>query len=104
MTTRPATPTPYGPLKPLGHNPRRTLPADLAAALDDAHRRSGGTYRSVAAVIGIDWGYWRRLTRGERLPSQQVVWRIAEVLDLDDDLAAELLAVSAVRQGGRIVA
>ena len=104
MTTGPATPPPHGPQQPLDHNRRRTLPADLAAALDDAHRRSGGTYRSVAAAIGIDWSFWRRLTRGERCPSRPVAWRICDVLQVPDDVADQLMAAAVVREGGRVVA
>ncbi len=65
---------------------------------------TGASYRAVATVLGLDHGYWRRLTLGQRLPSQQVVLRIADGLNFSDDLLAELLAVSAVRQDGRIVA
>lgn len=73
---------------------RRTLPTDLARVLAAAHRDTGMSYRAVSRLIGIDHGYWRRLTLGERCPRRAVAEQIIEVLELDDDLAARLLEVA----------
>jgi ribosome-binding protein aMBF1 (putative translation factor) len=62
---------------------RKTLPAELASQLADAHRRTGASYRRVAAAIGIDFSYWRRITLGQRCPSVEVAERIIRVLRLD---------------------
>ena len=103
MTTGLATLSPHGPLEPMGHSQRRTLPPDLAMALDEAHKRTGASYRAVASAIGIDWSFWRRLTRGERCPSRQVALRICDVLQLDDEIVDRLMAAAVVREGGRVV-
>ncbi|MGI8515147.1 MAG: hypothetical protein ACR2NT_08380 [Acidimicrobiia bacterium] len=55
-----------------------------------AHKGTGASYRQVALLIDIDFGYWRRLTMGERCPSRDVAERIIAVLELDNDLATEL--------------
>lgn len=95
---------PHGPRGPKDHTSRRTLPPHLADALAQAHETTGGSYRAVAAAIGIDYGYWRRLTRGERCPSREVARQIALVLELDDEVVDALMAVAVVRETGRVVA
>jgi cyanate lyase len=77
---------------------RRTLPAYLAEALAAAHTRSGMSYRAAARRLRIDWGYWRRLTRGERCPSVEVAQRIIAALELDDDTAQWLLTEAVERE------
>lgn len=69
----------------------------MTALLADLHAKTRLSYRAVAKVIGIDHGYWRRLTVGERCPSAHVSRRIIDVFRLDDDTAAELLAGSVDR-------
>lgn len=66
------------------HRSRRLLPPDLAAKLADAHQRTGASYRRVAAAIGIDFSYWRRITLGQRCPSTLVAEDIIYVLRLDE--------------------
>ena len=94
----------------MGHNPpmghshfpaRRLLPHHLAVALAAAHAGTGGSYRAVARRIGIDHAYWRRLTKGERLPSTAVAWRIINELGLDDHLAEALMAAAAEKPDSR---
>jgi cyanate lyase len=76
---------------PKGHTrTRKLLSPEVAANLAEAHRLTGCSYRRVAAAIGIDWGYWRRLTLGERCPSREVAERIVAVLGLDPDTATQL--------------
>jgi cyanate lyase len=77
---------------------RRTLPRGLAQALAAAHTKTGSSFRVVARRLRLDWGYWRRLTKGERVPSRQVAQKIIQTLDLDDEVAAELLAESVIRE------
>ena len=74
-----------------GYPPRQHLPPNIAQGLAEAHDRTGASFRRVGRALGIDWSYWRRLTRGERAPSVQVAERIIEVLDLPDDVAGELI-------------
>lgn len=83
----------------MGHTlpPRRLLPPYIARELADAHKRNGLSYRQVARALGIDHGYWRRLTLGERCPSGDVAERIIRVLDLDDDLAEALRGAAVER-------
>ncbi len=69
----------------------RTLTAPLASALTEAHNQTGGTFRRVAAALGLNHVTWWRLCRGERAPSRGVAFRIIDVLDLDDDTAELLL-------------
>ena len=79
------------------HRIRKLLPPELAAQLADAHRHTGASYRRVAAAIGIDYSYWRKLTMGERCPSVEVAERIIRVLRLDDDTTAWLRAEAVER-------
>lgn len=84
----------------MGHTtypPRHHLPPEVAQGLAHAHQQTGMSYRQVARAISIDWGYWRRLTRGERCPSRQVAQRIISTLHLPDDVAQELLEASVDR-------
>ena len=67
------------------------LPQQVAEALADAHRATGRSYRAVAASLGIDHGYWRRLTLGERCPRRAVAEQIIDVLSLDESVACDLL-------------
>ena len=77
---------------PMGnYPPRRTLSPAVSAALTQAHNQTGGTYRQVAAAIGITYPYWWRLCRGERAPSTMIAFRIIDTLGLDQDTADLLL-------------
>ena len=80
---------------PVGNNaeypPRRTLSPTVSAALSEAHKQTGGTYRQVAAVLGITYPYWWRLCRGERAPTTHIAFRIIDTLGLDADTADLLL-------------
>ena len=58
------------------------------------------TFRQAGAVVGIDYSYLCKLTKGTRLPSRRVVERLAGVLLLSDDVVEELKAVAPVRPGG----
>ena len=100
ITTPPTRPNVEGHGHRMDHKThrRRTLPPDLAEALAIAHADTGLSYRQVGDQLDLDWSYWRRLTRGERCPSRQVAGRIVDLLDLGDDVAAELLAESVVRE------
>lgn len=86
-----------GHVHPLGHRPRRLLPPHLAGELAQAHEHTGWSYREAAAMVGIDFGYYGRLLRGERCPSVDTSERLIEVLGLHPLLARELLRVSVVR-------
>ena len=80
---------------PMGnYPPRRTLSAPVAAALTDAHQRTGWSYRRVASVLGITHAYWWRLCRGDRAPSRRVAFTIIEKFRFDGDVAEMLLAES----------
>ena len=87
----------HGPRQPMGHTPyseRQLLPASIAQGLADAHFRTGASYRRVADALGVDWSFWRRLTRGERAPSLETAQRIISLLDLRPGLAEDLLEVA----------
>jgi len=70
------------------------LPLDLADALRYARLERRLTLRQAARLAHIDHSYLSRLERGLRAPRIGTAVRLAQVLDLDDDLAEELLAAS----------
>ena len=73
------------------YTPRRTLSPPVAAILEQAHRRTGASYRRVAAALDLSYPFWWRLCRGERAPSKRVAFRIIDMFGLDDDTADLLL-------------
>ena len=89
---------------PLGHGthgphaPRRTLTPPVAKILADAHAQTGLPYRPVAAALGIDYGFWRRLTLGERAPSIETSFKIIKLLGLDSEDAEQLLDESVTKK------
>ena len=91
--------TSMGYSNPMGnYPPRHTLSPALATALTEAHHQTGGSYRRVAAAIGITHPYWWRLCRGERAPTTNVAFRIIDTLGLDAD-TADLLFDECVDRG-----
>ena len=74
--------------------PRRTLSPPVAAIMEQAHRRTGASYRRVAAALDLSYPFWGRLCRGERAPSKRVAFRIIDMFGFDDDTAELLLAES----------
>ena len=104
MLTDPSTAArPRGPLDqtyPMGHWPsRRTLPADLAAALWAARVNSGLSNRDAARLIGIDPSYLSKLVRGTRCPSRVVAERFIVFLPLTEDQQAALRVVAVPDHG-----
>jgi cyanate lyase len=78
--------------------PRRHLPPDLAEAVRDAKLRSGRSWRDLARASGVSHPHLVLISQGSRVPSREVARRIIAVLDLDDDLAAELLDEAVTRE------
>jgi len=89
---------------PMGHNTRgpqptrRTLTPAVANILAEAHARTGLPYRTVAAALDIDYGYWRRLTLGQRAPSFETSFRIIDLFGFDEETAQQLLDESIRRK------
>ena len=79
--------------------PRRTLSAPAAAILEQAHRRTGGSYRQVAAALGLSYPFWWRLCRGERAPSKRVAVHIIDMFGFDEETADMLIAESVDKRG-----
>ena len=73
---------------------RHLLPADLAAELRSARHALRLGLREAARAAAVSAGYLSRLERAERCPRVGVAVRLAAVLDLDDDLATELIDAS----------
>jgi ribosome-binding protein aMBF1 (putative translation factor) len=92
---------PVGQPRPMGqYPPRRTLPADLAAALWRAREKCGLTNNQVARLVGIDPSYLSKVVRGSRSPSSVTAERLIGVLPLTDDEKEALRAV-AVQNAGK---
>jgi cyanate lyase len=83
------------------HRLRRTLSPAVAQILADAHARTGLPYRPVAAALGIDYSYWRKLTIGQRAPSLRVAFAIIDLFGFDDETAVKLLDESVVKRDSR---
>jgi len=90
--------SPQGPRPTQGQRvwTRHLLPPDLAADLRHAREVKGVSLRVAAKAIGIDAGYLSRLERGLRAPRMSVAVRWARVLDLDEDVAEQLLDAAVV--------
>ncbi|MCJ7779832.1 MAG: helix-turn-helix domain-containing protein [Acidimicrobiia bacterium] len=87
--------------RPMGqYPPRRTLPANLAAALWRARRESGLMNNQVASLAGIDPSYLSKVVRGNRCPSSVTMERLVVILPLTDDEKEALRAV-AVQNAGK---
>ena len=110
ISTATAPTRPGGPLdqtylmdqsRPMGqYPPRRTLPANLAAALWRARRESGLMNNQVAWLAGIDPSYLSKVVRGNRCPSSVTMERLVVILPLTDDEKEALLDV-AVQDAGK---
>ena len=70
------------------------LPLGLADALRHARLERRLSLRQAARLARIDHSFLSRLERGLRAPRTGVAVRLARVLELDDDLAEELLAAA----------
>ena len=84
-----------------GGQHRRYLPPEVASGLRFAFERRGLTLRDVAREVGISESYLYRLTVGERCPSRSVSWRLIDALNLDDDLACDLLDAAVIKPNSR---
>jgi DNA-binding XRE family transcriptional regulator len=80
--------------------PRRTLPANLAAALWRAREKCGLTNNDVAQFVGVDPSYLSKIVRGTRCPSSVTAERIIGVLPLAPSEVEALRAV-AVQDAGK---
>ncbi|MFF7158118.1 helix-turn-helix domain-containing protein [Streptomyces sp. NPDC008139] len=79
---------------------RRTPPVALGPMLANARLRARLRLREAARLIGIGHQYLLRLETGQRVPSRSVAEAVADVLRLDDDERAQLLA-AALEDAGR---
>jgi transcriptional regulator with XRE-family HTH domain len=79
---------------------RRTPPAGLGRMLNTARMRAGLRGRECARLVDISPGYLVGLETGLRCPSATIAQKLADVLALDDDERAVLLA-GAVDDAGR---
>jgi transcriptional regulator with XRE-family HTH domain len=70
---------------------RKTLPPDLAKALNLARLENRLTIRDGAKRCGISKSHFGNLIIGKRAPSDRVAIRLIHGLQLDDDLALDLL-------------
>jgi hypothetical protein len=110
LTDPPIVTRPSGPLDqtyPVGqprilaqYPPRRTLPADLAAALWRAREKCGLTNNDVARLVRVDPSYFSKIVRGLRCPSLVTAERMIAVLPLAPSEVEALRAV-AVRGAGK---
>jgi len=83
-----------------GVRQRRTMPAEVGQMLGRARMRAGWRGRECARLAGIDQSYLVRLESGQRAPSRVIAEGLAELLHLDDNERAMLLA-AAVDDAGR---
>lgn len=79
---------------------RREAPADLGPMLRAARGRAGLKVVEAAFLAGISRPHLSNMEAGRRLPSEAIARALADVLCLDDDERARLLAV-AVSDAGR---
>ena len=70
---------------------RKTLSANVASALLEAHHRTKATFQETADALGIDVGMWWRLLHSQRAPSRATAERIIRGLDLPNHVAEALL-------------
>ncbi len=92
---------PMGHRRPVGHYPpRRTLPADLAAALWRAREKCGLTNNDVARMVRVDPSYFSKIVRGTRCPSSVTAERMIVVLRLAPS-EVEALRAAAVQGAGK---
>ena len=86
---------------------RHELPAGLAAALRAARLERGLTLRVAAFRAGIAPAYLSQLETGKRCPSVAVAHDLAQLLELEADIATHLITVArpdagrSSRWGGR---
>jgi transcriptional regulator with XRE-family HTH domain len=67
---------------------------DLGAAIAEERRHRGMSQRQLGELVGHDSGWMSRIEANKRLPKLDDVARIAEVLELDADRAAELVRMA----------
>ncbi|MEH0551229.1 helix-turn-helix domain-containing protein [Streptomyces sp. B21-101] len=79
---------------------RRTPPEGLGQLLRGARERAGLGVRETARLATLSSGYVSDLEANRRRPSRTVANRLADVLGLDDDGRAQVLAAS-VDDAGR---
>jgi len=82
-----------------GVRQRRTPPATLGPMLGRARLRTGLRSAEAARLVGISRQYLVRLESGQRCPSVGVAEALAEVLRLDKEDRAELMAAAVTRGG-----
>lgn len=70
---------------------RKTLPTEVADALNLARMKRGLTIRAGADRCGISKSHFGNLVIGKRAPSDRVAMRLIHGLHLDDDVALDLL-------------
>jgi transcriptional regulator with XRE-family HTH domain len=73
---------------------RRVPPPGLGDMLNRARLRAGYRLREAERLLGVTHPYLLRLESGERVPSRAVALRLAELLAMDEDERAELLAAA----------
>jgi transcriptional regulator with XRE-family HTH domain len=78
---------------------RRTPPAGLGQLLAAARMRAGLGLREAARLAGVGHEYLLRLETGQRTPSRSVATVLADVLALDDEERAALLALALADAG-----
>jgi len=78
---------------------RRIPPPTLGPVLIAARARAGYGVRQCARLAGISHPYLLRLESGERVPSRMVAELLADVLALEPDERAVLMAASVADVG-----
>ena len=75
--------------------PRRHLSPHIASAIRRAKEDSGLSWHQLAVEVGISRAHLNYLGNGKRIPSRVVAKKLIEKLDLDRDVADELLLAAA---------
>lgn len=94
----PSHPTPTRPQT--GRNeqlarPQRYLSPHLARAITEAKKRTGLSWRQLAAIVPTSHSHMVNIANGKRVPSIETAEYMIALLDLDDAIADELRAVAA---------
>jgi transcriptional regulator with XRE-family HTH domain len=75
--------------------PRRYLDPRLAAAIRGAKEESGMSWREIGRECGVSHSFLIQLAHGKRVPSTRTAGAVVDVLDLERDVADELMDAAA---------
>lgn len=82
------------PTTPVRIQPQRYLAPHLAQAIREGQQATGLSWREFAKVVGRSRSHLNLISLGKRVPSRETAELLIETLDLDVEIADELLAVA----------